>query len=155
MRCGAPVSLALVCPMQAGIALDVGRPGGSRTRPMRRSCAHLYPLQPLIAAHNSRGAAAGFPRASPGRPRMSAATARHSVGVHVRKGSAMLIEQRQWTDYFDELSRQAERYETAIEVMSGELGYQVEVRRAPLLELAFDAREGVSVSVGRDAGHEE
>jgi hypothetical protein len=58
------------------------------------------------------------------------------------------IEQSQWTGYFAELSRQAEGYTTSIEVLSGALGYQVEVRRASLLELAFDSRDGISISVG-------
>jgi hypothetical protein len=66
----------------------------------------------------------------------------------------MLIDQSQWTYYFEELSRQAEGYDTAIEVMSGELGDQVEVRRARLLEIAFDPREGISISVGSN-GHDE
>ena len=60
----------------------------------------------------------------------------------------MHIEQSQWNDYFAELTRQAQGYDASIEILSGELGYQVEVRRANLLELAFDAREGISISVG-------
>jgi hypothetical protein len=60
----------------------------------------------------------------------------------------MLIEPSRWTEYLAELSRQAEGYDTAIEIMSGELGDQVEVRRAPLNEVTFDPREGIAVSVG-------
>jgi len=60
----------------------------------------------------------------------------------------MLIEASRWTEYFAELSRQAEGYDTAIEIMSPELGDQIEVRRAPLRELTFEAREGIAVSVG-------
>jgi|tagenome__1003787_1003787.scaffolds.fasta_scaffold20392007_1 hypothetical protein len=67
----------------------------------------------------------------------------------------MLIYQGQWTDYFDELSRQAEGFDTAIEVIGGELGYQVEVSRASLLELAFDGREGISISVAENGRREE
>jgi hypothetical protein len=65
----------------------------------------------------------------------------------------MLIEQTLWMQYFAELSRQAEGYDTTIEIMSPELGDQVEVRRAPLSELAFDPREGISVSVGDTVRH--
>lgn len=62
----------------------------------------------------------------------------------------MLIEQSRWAEYLAELSRQAEGYDAAIEVMSSELGDQVEIRRAPLNELAFDPREGIAVAVGGD-----
>lgn len=60
----------------------------------------------------------------------------------------MLIEASRWTEYFAELSRQAEGYDTAIEIMSAGMGDQVEVRRAPLRELTYEAREGIAVSVG-------
>jgi hypothetical protein len=67
----------------------------------------------------------------------------------------MLIEPSRWTEYFAELSRQAEGYNIAVEVLSGELGDQVEVRRAPLIELAFDPREGFAVAVGDPTGRAE
>lgn len=60
----------------------------------------------------------------------------------------MLIEQSHWTDFLAELSRHAEGYHTSIEIMSAELGDQTEARSVPLRELAFDAREGIAVSVG-------
>ena len=61
----------------------------------------------------------------------------------------MLIESSRWTDYFAELSRQAEGYDTRIEVLSGELGYQVEMRRAPLIELAFDVFDALPLCLGQ------
>jgi hypothetical protein len=67
----------------------------------------------------------------------------------------MLIEPSRWTEYFAELSRQAMGYDTAVEVLSAELGDQVEVRRAPLIELVFDRREGFAVAVGDPAGRAE
>src|SRR5689334_20507578 len=77
-------------------------------------------------------------------------------GIDPQEGAPMHIEQSQWSEFFAELSRQAEGYDASIEVMSGELGYQVEVRRANLLEVAFDAREGISISVGDGlTGHDE
>ena len=60
----------------------------------------------------------------------------------------MLIEPTRWTEYLDELTRQAEGYVTTIEVMAAELGDQTEARGLPLRELAFDPREGIAVSVG-------
>jgi hypothetical protein len=63
----------------------------------------------------------------------------------------MVIEQREWTDYLAELSRQAMGWEVAIEVMSDDLGDQLEVSRAPLNEVTFDAREGLAVAVGQHA----
>ncbi len=67
----------------------------------------------------------------------------------------MRIDPSEWTDYLAELSRQAEGYITAIEILSAELGDQTEVRRASLSELAFDPREGISVSVADAGGHTE
>ena len=67
----------------------------------------------------------------------------------------MLIEPSEWGEYFAELSRQAEGYDTAIEILSEELGDQVEVQRAPLIELSFDRREGIAVSIGSPDGHVE
>ncbi len=67
----------------------------------------------------------------------------------------MRIAPNEWTDYFAELTRQAEGYVTAIEILSKELGDQIEVRRAPLSEVAFDPREGIAVSVGDSTGHTE
>jgi hypothetical protein len=60
----------------------------------------------------------------------------------------MLIEQNRWNEYLSELSRQAAGYDVTVEVISSELGDQIEVRRLPLHEVAFDAREGIAVSVG-------
>lgn len=60
----------------------------------------------------------------------------------------MMIEQRRWSEYLDELSRHAEGYPTTIEIMAAELGDQTEARDVPLRELAFDPREGIAVSVG-------
>jgi hypothetical protein len=60
----------------------------------------------------------------------------------------MLIEPGRWPDYFAELSRHAEGYSVSIEILSVQLGDQVEARHAPLRELAFDPREGIAVSVG-------
>jgi hypothetical protein len=65
----------------------------------------------------------------------------------------MLIEQNRWTEYLNELSRHADGYDVTIEVLSSELGDQIEVRRLPLHELAFDPREGIAVSVGERGGH--
>ena len=39
--------------------------------------------------------------------------------------------------------------------MSGALGDQVEVRSAPLLEIAFDPREGIAISVAGPSGRDE
>jgi hypothetical protein len=64
----------------------------------------------------------------------------------------MLIEPNRWTDYFAELSRHAEGYPTSIEILSDQLGDQVEARQAPLRELAFDPREGIAVSLGGVSG---
>jgi Family of unknown function (DUF5335) len=60
----------------------------------------------------------------------------------------MLIEKSQWSEYFAELTRQAEGYTTSIEIMSGSLGDQVEARETPLHEFAYDPHEGIAVSVG-------
>jgi hypothetical protein len=65
----------------------------------------------------------------------------------------MLIEPSRWTEYLAELSRQAEGFDTAVEILSGELGDQTEVRSAPLNELAYDPREGIAVSVGGRRTH--
>ena len=67
----------------------------------------------------------------------------------------MLIEQNRWNEYLAELTRQAEGYEVSIEILSGELGDQTEVRRARLAELAYDPREGIAVAVSDPAGHQE
>jgi len=67
----------------------------------------------------------------------------------------MLIEPSRWGDYLAELSRQADGYTTAIEILSQELGDQVEVRRAPLIELAFDPRDGIAVAIGDPTGQIE
>ena len=67
----------------------------------------------------------------------------------------MLIERSQWGDYLAELSRQAEGYDTAIEIMGDELGYQVEVRCAPLNELSYEPREGIAISIGDRERHAE
>jgi hypothetical protein len=63
----------------------------------------------------------------------------------------MLIEQHEWTDFLAELSRQVMGWEVAIEVMSDELGDQIEVSRAALNEVTFDPREGFAVAVGEHA----
>lgn len=60
----------------------------------------------------------------------------------------MLIENDRWTKYFAELTRHAEGYVTSIEIMSAELGDQVEAREMPLREFAYDPHEGIAVSVG-------
>lgn len=60
----------------------------------------------------------------------------------------MLIEKGRWSDYLAELTRHAEGYATSIEIMSGELGDQVEARETPLHELAYEPHEGIAVSVG-------
>ncbi|HEX6020364.1 MAG TPA: DUF5335 family protein [Solirubrobacter sp.] len=67
----------------------------------------------------------------------------------------MLIEKSRWGEYLAELTRQAEGYDAAIEILSEELGDQVEVRRAPLLELSFDPRDGIAVAIGESGGHSE
>ena len=67
----------------------------------------------------------------------------------------MLIERSQRGEHLAELSRQAEGYDTAIEILSDELGYQVEVRRAPLNELSYEPREGIAVSIGDRDHHAE
>ena len=67
----------------------------------------------------------------------------------------MLIEPSRWGEYLAELSRQADGYDTAIEILSPDLGDQVEVRRAPLIELAFDPREGIAVAIGDPSGRVE
>jgi hypothetical protein len=67
----------------------------------------------------------------------------------------MVIEPRRWSEYLAELSRQAEGYLTTIEILSEELGDQIETRRAPLRELAFDPREGIAISIGDAAGRVE
>ena len=67
----------------------------------------------------------------------------------------MLIQPSRWGEYLAELSRQADGYDTAIEIMSEELGDQVEVRRAPLIELSFDPREGIAFAIGDPSGHIE
>ncbi len=63
----------------------------------------------------------------------------------------MQIELSRWSEYLAELSRQAEGYSASIEVMSDELGYQVEARNVPLSEITFDLREGISISVGSES----
>ena len=60
----------------------------------------------------------------------------------------MLIEPDTWTDFLAELSRHVTGWDVAIEVMSEGFGDQIEVSRAPLSEVAFDAREGVAIAVG-------
>jgi hypothetical protein len=65
----------------------------------------------------------------------------------------MLIEPTRWKAYFAELSRQAEGYETTIEIMSSEIGDQIEVRQASLRELAVDPREGISIATGDTVRH--
>ena len=60
----------------------------------------------------------------------------------------MRIEQREWSEYLAELSRQAEGYRTTIEVLGDDIGDQIEARDVPLRELAFDAREGIAIAVG-------
>ena len=65
----------------------------------------------------------------------------------------MRIEGPRWGEYFAELSGQADGYDVAIEIMSSELGDQVQVQQAQLRELTFDPREGIAVSVG-DRDHE-
>lgn len=65
----------------------------------------------------------------------------------------MQIEPTEWEAYFAELSRQAEGYATTIEIMSAEVGDQIEVRQTPLSELAVDAREGISISTGDTVRH--
>lgn len=67
----------------------------------------------------------------------------------------MLIEQSRWSDYLAELTRQAEGYDVTVEVLSSDLGDQVEVSRARLSELAFDARDGFAVAVSDPEGHDE
>jgi hypothetical protein len=67
----------------------------------------------------------------------------------------MLIERSRWGEYLAELSRHADGYDTAIEILSPELGDQVEVRRAPLLELSFDSRDGIAVAIGDPSRHLE
>jgi len=63
----------------------------------------------------------------------------------------MLIDHNRWGEYLAELSRQAQGYETTVEILSYELGDQFEVRRAPLNELSFDPREGIAIAVGSGA----
>jgi hypothetical protein len=48
----------------------------------------------------------------------------------------MLIEPSRWTDYFAELSRQAEGYDTRIEVLSGEVGFEDAAGTRTLVRLA-------------------
>jgi hypothetical protein len=67
----------------------------------------------------------------------------------------MTIEPIQWRAFLAELSRQAEGYQARVEILSEELGDQVEVHGAPLLEVTYDPREGIAVSVGDRAGHGE
>ena len=67
----------------------------------------------------------------------------------------MLIQPSRWGEYLAELSRQADGYNTAIEIMSDELGDQVEVRRAPLIEVSFDPRDGIAIAIGDPSGHLE
>ena len=67
----------------------------------------------------------------------------------------MLIQPSRWGEYLAELSRQAEGYDTAIEILSDELGDQVAVRRAPLNELSYEPREGIAVSIGDRERHAE
>ena len=67
----------------------------------------------------------------------------------------MRIEPSRWDEYLAELSRQAEGYDVTIEVLSPELGDQIEVRRARLSALAFDPREGIAVAVSDPEGHDE
>jgi hypothetical protein len=65
----------------------------------------------------------------------------------------MVIERGQWAGYFAELSRQAEGYDTTIEILGPDIGDQVEAAGAALQEVAFDAREGISVAVGGTVRH--
>jgi hypothetical protein len=67
----------------------------------------------------------------------------------------MQIEPSRWAEYLAELSRQADGYDTAIEILSPELGDQVEVTSAPLIEISFEPREGIAVAIGDRAGHVE
>lgn len=67
----------------------------------------------------------------------------------------MLIEESRWTEYLQELTRQAEGYDVSVEVLDPELGDQIEIRHARLAELAYDPREGIAVSVSDAAGHTE
>lgn len=67
----------------------------------------------------------------------------------------MLIEQSRWREYLVELSRQADGYDATVEVLSDDLGDQVEVHRARLAELAFDPREGITIAVSDPEGREE
>jgi hypothetical protein len=67
----------------------------------------------------------------------------------------MLIEQARWGEFLAELTRQADGYAVTVELLAEDLGYQVEVRRARLAELAFDPREGIAVAVSDPGGHEE
>jgi hypothetical protein len=63
----------------------------------------------------------------------------------------MIIEERRWSEYLDELSRRAAGYAAAVEILSEELGDQTEVRRAALRELTFEPREGIAISIGERA----
>ena len=53
----------------------------------------------------------------------------------IHEETAMRIEQRNWSEYLAELSRQAEGYRTTIEILDEDIGDQVEARDVPLREL--------------------
>ena len=67
----------------------------------------------------------------------------------------MIVERNRWSEFLSELSRQADGYQVTVEIMSEELGDQVEIRRAALRELAFDPREGIAISIGDAEGYAE
>lgn len=67
----------------------------------------------------------------------------------------MLIEQSRWSEYLQELTRQADGYEVTVEVLDPDLGDQIQIRRARLSEIAYDPREGIAVAVSDPEGHEE
>jgi hypothetical protein len=60
----------------------------------------------------------------------------------------MLIEPSGWKQFLAELSRQVSGWDISVEVMSEELGDQIEISLAPLSEVTFDPREGVAIAVG-------